>query len=113
MRPPLAWLMCALLLASCGGGKNETMKSDRPHLIGGYTQPRALTGEDRSLFDRAYRGDARLTPVSVSTQVVAGVNYSYVCRDSLDALHTVVIFVPLPGRGEPRVTAVEPPTPRP
>ena len=67
-------------------------------------------------------GDVAYTPLSVSTQVVAGTNYRFYCRfeDTSDGIQRkaadegdkygycqVTIFKPLPGRGEPTVTSIE------
>jgi hypothetical protein len=53
----------------------------------------------------------QLKPLSVSTQVVAGTNYLFVCTMSgfnRPPTETMVkIFRPLPGRGEPELVVVE------
>lgn len=48
---------------------------------------------------------AGLVPEKVSTQVVAGTNYRFVCSDGGDAL-VVSVFEPLPGRGAPEISGV-------
>ena len=90
----------------------ETGKTDEM-LMGGFSEQRPLTAEDSAVFaaatkDYAYLG---LTPLSVSTQVVAGMNYLFVCEMKAfggPATQTnVKIFKPLPGRGEPEMIVVE------
>ena len=90
----------------------ETGKTDEM-LMGGFSEQRPLTAEDSAVFtaatkDYAYLG---LKPLSVSTQVVAGMNYLFVCEMKAfggPATQTnVKIFKPLPGRGEPEMIAVE------
>ena len=93
-------------------GNLETGKTDEM-LMGGFSEQRPLTAEDSAVFaaatkDYAYLG---LTPLSVSTQVVAGMNYLFVCEMKAfggPATQTnVKIFKPLPGRGEPEMIVVE------
>ena len=88
-------------------GKTEEM------LMGGFSKQRPLTAEDSVAFaegtkDYAYLG---LKPLSVSTQVVAGMNYLFVCEMKAfggPAVQTnVKIFKPLPGRGETQLIGVE------
>ena len=90
----------------------ETGKTDEM-LMGGFSEQRPLTAEDSAVFtaatkDYAYLG---LKPLSVSTQVVAGMNYLFVCEMKAfggPATQTnVKIFKPLPGRGEPELIVVE------
>ena len=47
--------------------------------ITAYTEDRALTNEDRAVFDKALEGlmGVRYEPVSVATQVTAGTNYRF------------------------------------
>lgn len=95
------------LLASCGRGGDTT--------VGGYTDPRRPTPEERALFAEAVASidDTVYKPLNVATQVVAGTNYRFVCRarenrrrgKRFDAV--IVIYKPLPGQGEPRITSIE------
>lgn len=92
-------------------------------LCGGYTDQREPTEDEMEMF-RSVTGDGEVayTPLSVSTQVVAGTNYRFYCRfeDTSDGIQRkaadegdkygycqVTIFKPLPGRGEPTVTSIE------
>ena len=97
----------ATFFANLETGKTEEM------LAGGFSEQRPLTAEDSAVFaaatkDYAYLG---LKPLSVSTQVVAGMNYLFVCEMKAfggPATQTnVKIFKPLPGRGEPEMVVVE------
>ena len=90
----------------------ETGKTDEM-LMGGFSEQRPLTAEDSAAFaeatkDYVYLG---LKPLSVSSQVVAGMNYLFVCEMKAfggPATQTnVKIFKPLPGRGEPEMIVVE------
>ena len=90
----------------------ETGKTDEM-LLGSYSEQRPLTAEDSAAFieatkDYAYLG---LKPLSVSTQVVAGTNYLFVCEMKAfggPAMQTnVKIFKPLPGRGAAELIVVE------
>ena len=97
----------AAFFADLETGKTEEM------LMGGFSKQRPLTAEDSAAFaegtkDYAYLG---LKPLSVSTQVVAGMNYLFVCEMKAfggPAVQTnVKIFKPLPGRGETQLISVE------
>lgn len=91
-------------------------------LCGGYTEQREPAEEEMDMFRTVMTsGDVAYTPLSVSTQVVAGTNYRFYCRyeDSSDGIQRkeadddrygycwVTIFKPLPGRGEPTLTSIE------
>ena len=74
-------------------------------LAGGYSDPRPLTDEDRQLFARATAdlSGGPFTPLYVRTQVVAGLNYAFVCQEGVN----ITVYAPLPGQGDPRVTSME------
>ena len=93
-------------------GNLEAGKTDEM-LMGGFSEQRPLAAEDSAVFaeatkDYAYLG---LKPLSVSTQVVAGTNFFFVCEMKAfggPAVQTnVKIFKPLPGRGAPELIVVE------
>ena len=94
-------------LANLAAGKTDEM------LMGGFSEQRPLTAEDSAVFDAATKdyGYLQLKPLSVSTQVVAGTNYLFLCTMSgfnRPPTETMVkIFKPLPGRGEPELIVVE------
>ena len=103
----IAKLEVETFLSNLAAGKTEEM------LMGGFSEQRPLTAEDSAVFaaatkDYAYLG---LKPLSVSTQVVAGMNYLFTCEMKAfggPAVQTnVKIFKPLPGRGEPELIVVE------
>lgn len=78
-------------------------------LCGGYTPQREPVEEEMAMFAAATDNNPDYTPLSVSTQVVAGTNYRFWCRcRTQDGCgHCwIVIFKPLPGQGEPRVTEI-------
>lgn len=88
-------------------GKTEAM------LMGGYSEQKPLTVEDSAAFAEGTRDYAylNLKPLSVSKQVVAGMNYLFVCEmkafggPAVQA--NVKIFKPLPGQGEAELIGVE------
>lgn len=85
-----------------GAGKDVV----KGNMTGAYTDHRSLEPSEKELFEAAYKGDIKLTPLKVATQVVAGTNYSFICKDSDNNIFEVVIFEPLPGRGNPEMTSV-------
>ncbi|MBO4571703.1 MAG: family 43 glycosylhydrolase [Bacteroidales bacterium] len=77
-------------------------------LPGGYSQPRAPYQEELEMFHRLTKNSGLvLTPELVSTQVVAGLNYKFVCKCE-DATHRsvgkcqIVVYKPL--SGDPEIT---------
>jgi len=118
MKQTLLLALCiaaCIIFASCASCKKDSVNKqdntivrhdeDRP-LCGGYTQYRALDEEDMKLFSEAYKGDIMLEPFEVATQVVAGTNYRFRCRDGKGKVYVVVIFQPLPGQGEAETVSV-------
>jgi len=93
-------------------GNLEAGKTDEM-LMGGYSEQRPLTAEDSTVFAAATKDYAylKLAPLSVATQVVAGMNYLFLCTTSgfnRPPTETLVkIFKPLPGRGEPELIVME------
>lgn len=88
-------------------GKTDEM------LMGGFSEQRPLTAEDSAVFVAATKDYAylNLKPLSVATQVVAGMNFLFVCEMKAFggpvSQTNVKIFRPLPDRGAPELLAVE------
>lgn len=77
-------------------------------MTGAYADFREVSADDMEIFNSAYTGSLTLHPQSVSTQVVAGTNYRFICTDDSDAEVMLTVFKPLPGRGEPAISGIEP-----
>lgn len=138
MRKP-AIIIAIMILTACGSNRNngktavepvesnvknnDSTMSNRMELVGAFGQQREMTHDEMDMFRKATAGDSLIvyTPLSVSTQVVAGTNYRFWCRfeDISDGIRRksaddsdkygycwITIFKPLPGRGEPSVTSV-------
>lgn len=86
--------------------------NDEQYNCGAYTEQRAITDEEMELFNgviAALDSATEYTPISVSTQVVAGINYKFLC-DYDDKMGTtgncfVIIFQPL--QGEPELSEIK------
>lgn len=105
----VAQLGLVAVLSFSGCSNNLSVRGDNPKtpMTGAYGETRAVTDEERTLFNATYRGDLELTPVSVSSQVVAGMNYRFVCKDKKGDSCLVTIFRPLPSSGNnPEVKSV-------
>lgn len=94
-------------------------------LVGAFGNQREIEDGEMDLFRKTLAeagGEIVYTPLSVSTQVVAGINYKFYCRfeDKSDGIQRksaddsdkygycwVTIYKPLPGQGDPKVTKVE------
>lgn len=99
--------------------KMETFESiarkDEQPLCGGYTDERDPSDEEYRLFREVTDSmeGMTFTPLTVRTQVVAGINYKFYCRfcdgsEEYSPGHCwLTIYKPLPGQGEPKVTSLE------
>lgn len=83
---------------------------------GGYTAFRAVTPADLDVFEKAMKPimGVQYKPLSVATQVVAGINYKFVCDMIIISAEPfsagvaiVTIFESLDKSVEPRVTAIQ------
>ena len=115
MRFYIALLCLPLVLCACGGNGESGAKGDDTEIVGGYSKPRKLTKDEKALFEEAVQGleGVEYKPLNVATQVVAGTNYRFICRGRETARKgkrfdaVIVVYKPLPGQGEPRVTSVD------
>lgn len=106
-------ILCAAaglaLLCGCNGGSGKADPADQERqLAGGYTAQREPSEAEIAMFNSVTAGSETVyTPLSVATQVVAGLNYKFWCRyeEKSGSGHCwVVIYKPL--QGEPKVTSV-------
>ncbi|AXG75220.1 hypothetical protein DVK85_04160 [Flavobacterium arcticum] len=89
----------------------STKEATKPHVVGGWSAYHKLTPEDQKVFNEAMKGfvGVKYTPQSVSTQVVAGMNYRFKCIASMPPSEVeweaiVEIFRPL--NGAPYITGI-------
>lgn len=108
-------ILAAILLTACGGPAKRTEKQqEKTILCGGYTQQRPLEVSEHELFRQVTAGmtGVSYTPESVGTQVVAGTNYRFVCKAKTVTPNPetyraeVIVFKPLPGQGEAKITKI-------
>jgi len=92
-----------------GAGKAVvTSEEEKPEMVGAYDDGRTPTKDEIELFKDTYKGNIELTPITVSTQVVAGTNYKFVCKDKSGSIYQVIIYQKLPAYGgEAEVTSIE------
>ena len=85
------------------------------NLCGGYSEIREPDMDEYQFF-RAVTDTINgmtFTPLTVQTQVVAGINYKFYCRfsdgsEEYSPGHCyLTIYKPLPGQGEPTITSIE------
>ena len=97
--------MITMMIQSC-----STTDTKKAGLVGAYGNYEKVTAEEATLFDeaiKAYDTALRLKPKKVCKQVVAGLNYQFLCVDAAKKEHTVIISKPRPGQGDPRVTSID------
>ena len=99
-------IIVAIASALAVMGCTSQRMAEREMLCGGYTKFRKPTAEEKALFANTYKSDTILTPSMVATQVVAGMNYKFRCKDKKAHTYEVTIYKPLPNQGEPTVTSV-------
>lgn len=114
----------ALLVMICSAtscDKVEALFSQKPKeegVVGGYSKPRNLTDEEHELFNQTVKTleGVEYKPMNVSTQIVAGVNYRFLCKARrIDEsgkkgkryYAAIVVHKPLVGQGEPRILSIE------
>ncbi len=119
MKYCLLLFMSSCIMISCSAQQNSTQtiesesinmeEKQTQFLCGGYTTQRELTHEDSLFFENVVSNTEYkdLTPQSVATQVVAGINFHFVCSDKNNKKINVIIYKPLPGQGEATITKVE------
>jgi hypothetical protein len=80
-------------------------------IVGGWTPYHKLTNEDQHVFDQAMKDfvGVKYTPLTVSTQLVAGMNYRFKCSATMPPAYViweaiVDIFKPL--NGPPVITGI-------
>ncbi len=101
--------------ASSSSDKSKEVKETKAQLTGAYGEAAELSVEDRAMFDKAISTIDDYTdiePLSVSTQVVAGMNYRFSCtakdKAGQEVKGEITIFKPLPHTAEePSVTKVQ------
>ncbi|MBI9053254.1 MAG: hypothetical protein JEY96_05520 [Bacteroidales bacterium] len=92
--------------------KKETTEEVIP---GAYTPFHCVSEQEKNLFEKVIKNlqGVKYDPVLVSSQLVAGTNYKFFCNAKIvypDApwyTAMVMIFEPLPGKGEPYVTEIK------
>ena len=115
MRFLMKSLLAGLLVFACGCSHKiaettldvESQNSQKVGAYGNYEKP---TAEECDMFSQTwdeYDSKNVLTPLKVSRQVVSGMNYRFLCRSAEGKQYMVVIYVPLPNCGNPRVTSCE------
>lgn len=109
-------VLAAVTLTACGGpARKAGTPREQSVMPGGYTEQRPLSEPDSALFRRVTENltGVEYTPESVATQVVAGLNYRFICTARTVTLHpetyraAITVYRPLPGRGEPEITEIK------
>ncbi len=108
MKKILLALSAMIALLGCSSTKKTDDRNDRKIITGGYSEHRQLNAEDLKFFNEVSEsyGGLELTPITVSTQVVAGFNYCYRCKNKKGKFYEVTIFQPLPEEGQPIITKI-------
>lgn len=94
-------------IANIRDGRNEEA------LLGGFSDMRPLASGDSAVFAEATKnyGYLHMEPLSVATQIVAGMNYLFAVSmkgpDGVPAQAQMRVFKPLPGRGKIQMIGVE------
>lgn len=89
----------------------STQEATKPHVVGGWSAYHKLTPQDQKVFDEAMKGfvGVKYTPISVSTQVVAGMNYRFKCEASMppsDVVWEAIVEIFQPLNGNPHVVGI-------
>ncbi|MFK7948184.1 MAG: hypothetical protein AB8G11_11370 [Saprospiraceae bacterium] len=79
-------------------------------LVGGWSPYRPVTKADIEVLNAANNIGVHRVPIAVSTQVVSGTNYHFICVSQVPGttetyLELVTVYEPI--NGEPRITKIE------
>jgi hypothetical protein len=104
-------IVCGLLLAASAFG---AAAQEPPPVAGAYGALGPVDDEAKAVFELATAGlqDVQYAPLTVSRQVVSGMNFRFIANaqgkgeGAPTTLVRIVIYKPL--SGEPRVTKIEP-----
>lgn len=108
-------LAIVFAMAGCSANGANDLQSNPQSVVGGFSQERELTQDEEELFKKAVAGlvSVQYTPLKVSTQVVSGTNYKFLCEGvTADASMTksqyyITVYL-APGQdAEPEVTSIE------
>ena len=110
-------LLSALSLGftSCEKLREIGFGKEQQGVVGGYSAPHNLSDEELAIFEQATSGlqGVEYKPMNVATQIVAGVNYRFLCkgkeqeRGGKKFYAVIVVHKPLPNAGEPRIISIE------
>lgn len=115
-------ILCIVALF-CGSTSCEKVKSlvgieESQGVVGGYSKPHNLSDEELSIFEQATAKlqGVEYKPMNVATQIVAGVNYRFLCKARrIDEngkkgkryYAAIVVHKPLNGQGELRILSID------
>lgn len=94
------------------------LNPEQEHIVGGYSKPRNITNEEVALFKQvtASLQGVEYKPKSVSTQIVAGTNYRFLCnartidnngKKGKRHYAAIVIHKPLNPEEKPRILSID------
>ena len=113
------YTLIAALLLSCACISCDRIFNSSPEeaVVGGYSEQRKLSDEERALFDNVAADVAgvKYTHINVSTQIVAGVNYRFLCKARRvdengkkgKRFHAVIVVHKPLSDGELRILSIE------
>lgn len=114
-------ILSAVLIAcgsvSCDQLKDVFGSQQQSHVVGGYSKPHDLSEGEQAIFEQATANlqGVEYKPMNVATQIVAGVNYRFLCKARrIDGngkkgkrfYAVIVVHKPLSG-GELRILSIE------
>lgn len=116
----LILLLSALLLGStsCERLGELGFGKESSGVVGGYSSPHNLSDEELAIFEQATAGlqGVEYKPMNVATQIVAGVNYRFMCKarrvdesgkKGKRFYAVIVVHKPLAGRGDLQILSIE------
>jgi len=91
---------------------SQTAEAKDQTLLGGWTPYHDLSTEDKKVFDEATHNllGVKYTPKKVSTQLVNGTNYRFMCSASMppsNAVWEAIISIYKPLTGAPYITGIQ------
>lgn len=103
-----------VLMAACGSHvrNHETTPEGKNHIMcGAYSSMRNVSSDELAMFRQVTDTlNLKLKPQQVATQVVAGINYKFVCKytDKVQATSgTCIVVIYKPLQGNPSLTSLQ------
>jgi hypothetical protein len=93
--------------------EKENVMADTGQMVGAWSSfSFTITPEAKKVFDQAFKGfvGVKYTPLAFATQVVAGLNYCFLCQGQVvspgNPEFAALVYIYAPPGGDPHITGI-------